>query len=414
MDCKNLEVRFLGDFSVRCDDKLIVAEGSRVTKAIMLMQFLLLNRDRVVTQEELIHILLAEEESDNPSNALKNIVYRLRKMFEAEGFIADNIVIFKKNTYSLSSDCEYKLDIETFTAQAALGASEDLSAEERLSACMSALSLYRGEFLPKESGEMWAIPYAVSLQHQYAACLKCAYDICRQNGEYKAIYEVLNRAVSFYPYEEEMQAMRIGCLIGMKQYDKAGSEYEAVCSMLLDELGVLPGHELQEVYRQFSETDRPIEESINEVRTEISEEEYDSGAFFSNLQAFKTTYRFVVRNFERNGVSVFLILCTLRREDGTMLSRGSDLAKASQSFYEAARVSMRRGDLYTRYNPSQFLIMLTNITQENCKVVIGRIEKNFFKNIGRRNIALHCQIISAVDIDSIMRDDAFSGGRIGW
>lgn len=53
--------------------------------------------------------------------------------------------------------------------------------------------------------------------------------------------------------------------------------------------------------------------------------------------------------------------------------------EASHQLSEAIRISLRSGDFYTRYNYSQYLIMLSEIQQENCSIVSHRIDQNFQK-----------------------------------
>ena len=59
---------------------------------------------------------------------------------------------------------------------------------------------------------------------------------------------------------------------------------------------------------------------------------------------------------------------------------GTDRNKeASEALRVAICNSFRRGDFYTRYNYSQYLIMLSEIQQENCSIVSHRIDQNFQK-----------------------------------
>jgi len=49
--------------------------------------------------------------------------------------------------------------------------------------------------------------------------------------------------------------------------------------------------------------------------------------------------------------------------------------------------SLRKGDLFTRYSPSQYMLMLYSLTYEDCKMLINKImhsldSKNLAKIIG--------------------------------
>ena len=83
---------------------------------------------------------------------------------------------------------------------------------------------------------------------------------------------------------------------------------------------------------------------------------------------------------ERNGISVYIMLCTLTDKNGEILMGTDRNKEASKALKIAICNSLRRGDFYTRYNESQFLIMLSGTTLENCQVISARIDRNFRKD----------------------------------
>ena len=89
-------VRMLGGFSVYYGERPIVSERSRNSKVTQLLEYLLMNRRRGVPQEELIEVLLAGEESESPANVLKNLIYRLRKLFIASEGVAGKQPLHKE------------------------------------------------------------------------------------------------------------------------------------------------------------------------------------------------------------------------------------------------------------------------------------------------------------------------------
>ena len=74
------------------------------------------------------------------------------------------------------------------------------------------------------------------------------------------------------------------------------------------------------------------------------------------------------------------MLCTLKNTKDKVCGNeeGKD-REVSHLLSEAIRTSLRSGDFYTRYNYSQYLIMLSEIQQENCAIVSHRIDQNFQK-----------------------------------
>lgn len=397
-----LQVEMFGRFHVAIENNVIVNESSRNTKATALLAYLLYNKDRCLTQEELINVLQLSGESENPYNVLKNIVYRLRKMFDVPQANGCCIISFKKGSYSLSNEINYNIDFENFCTLISKIRECNVKSDECLADCMEAIALYKGDFLPKQSAEMWAVGAAVRFQKDYIYTLRKAYAILSHRSSQEMLLDELNRAVYMYPYEESLHAKRINCLTKLGQYEQAVEEYNNVCDMLRSELGVNPSEELRIAYNNISENIIMQTASIDEARDNISEKTSGDGAYYCNLESFASTFRYIVRNFERTGQSVYLLLCTLRDKQGNELKRGAELTQACDSFLSAADSSMRRGDIYTRYSPSQFLVMLPNINRENCNIVIDRIQKKFYKTPSKSKTTLRCQILPAVDMGDII------------
>ncbi len=77
-----------------------------------------------------------------------------------------------------------------------------------------------------------------------------------------------------------------------------------------------------------------------------------------------------------------------------MTDESEALKEVSEILRAAVQESLRRGDVFTRYNQKQYLIMLIGIREEVCSIVTGRIDYNFRKNCSNRNLKLNFHISS--------------------
>ncbi len=80
-----LEVNLSGRFNARLDQVPLFKNAERSRQVISLFVFLLLHRFENISQERLIEAMWPDDESDDPVNALKNLVYRLRKVISSHG-----------------------------------------------------------------------------------------------------------------------------------------------------------------------------------------------------------------------------------------------------------------------------------------------------------------------------------------
>ena len=72
---------------------------------------------------------------------------------------------------------------------------------------------------------------------------------------------------------------------------------------------------------------------------------------------FRDIYQLERRAIERTGDSIFLCLLTLYEEEGSE-AKSYFLKRAMEHLDDAIAASLRRGDVYTRYSVSQYLILL--------------------------------------------------------
>jgi len=131
-----------------------------------------------------------------------------------------------------------------------------------------------------------------------------------------------------------------------------------------------------------------------EVQVELDEKEFLHGAFFCQYPSFIDSYRMMGRMMERSGQSVYLLMCTLNDKKGQLSDESEALKELSDLLHDSIQESLRRGDVFTRYNLKQYLVMVVGIREEECSIVTGRIDHNFRKKCSNRNIKLNFHISS--------------------
>ena len=151
-DIPVLQVKMFGGFQVTCGEHVIVSPETRNSKVIQLLQYLLCNRGKMILQEELIDALLHDDYGSNPVGTLKNIVYRLRKLFIGAE-LDKSCILYNKNRYGFSPDIPCEIDAEQFFAIVRRVRHAQLDDETRFALCMEAAGLYKSDFLARSSSE---------------------------------------------------------------------------------------------------------------------------------------------------------------------------------------------------------------------------------------------------------------------
>lgn len=397
MDRINFKIQMLGDFSVTCNGNILVSENNRNNKVIHLFQYLLINHGHPVRQDELIsRLFLDAEDYESPAHTLKNIVYRLRKYLKDNGLPDREYIFYRKGAYGLSDDIELLIDVEMFEnhVQNAHAAADP---DEKLENCIAAITLYDGDFLPKSSDMFWVAPRSLHYQQELRYCVDTMYEILCGRGDQAAMLEMLEKALYLYPYEEHFHALRISCLYQTGRIKEAVREYDFATTLLFDELGVNPSAEMLGLYEQITQTLHTQADSINDILEDLNENIMEDGAYYCNFQVFSNIYRIVVRHSQRSGRSAFVVLIDF---EGSEEMRNGKKQTISSALFNAIKMSLRRGDVFARYSPAQFIVLLMDINQENCKKVTSRISDSFYKQTKSRRFTW--KTASAIDVDRVM------------
>ena len=267
----------------------------------------------------------------------------------------------KGGSYYWTSEIPYELDAHQFE-ELLKKAEKENDPEKKKSYIEEACELYRGEFLPQLGAEEWAVVL---------------------NVYYKKLYHCAEKAAIIYPLED-WQIWQMDSLIAMDRQDEAMVLYETTTELLYKELGLTPSDQMKERFRQLEVYQHDKADHVNEIQEGLNQREKDDGAFFCSYLSFMEGYRYVRRVIERSGQSAYLLLCTMTDGKGVPLEKGERLGKVAEELEQAIRNSLRRGDMFTRYSDNQFLMLLLGIRQEDCAIVVERIN-GYFEKASRKN-----------------------------
>ena len=105
-----LTVYTLGKFLIS-DGVVLLNEGNIHSNMISkLFTYMLLHRDKTLATEDISAALWVDDGTENPSNALKNLMYRLRKALN-ENFGENDYIITNRGYYKWNPAIKVVLDI---------------------------------------------------------------------------------------------------------------------------------------------------------------------------------------------------------------------------------------------------------------------------------------------------------------
>ena len=175
-----LKVQMLGGFALRMNGQELLDTDTRSKKAWILLAYLICQREYTVSQKKLIDLLWGEEpNSVNPENALRITMHRTRALLEQfSPEIGRSMIQRRRGGYQWGVPVE-EVDAEVFER---LCRQKAENPQQRLSNLLEALAIYKGDFLPRQSAEVWVIPISTYLHNLYLSSAREAVDLLSEQG----------------------------------------------------------------------------------------------------------------------------------------------------------------------------------------------------------------------------------------
>ncbi len=386
-----LTVRMFGEFQMTNQDGVLNAEVIRSEMLTRLLTYMICNRNKSVTAQELIEFLWAEKESDNPAGALKNLMYRLRNLLK-KTWGAYDFIQTGKGTYQWNPEIILHVDMEEFEL-CCKNTGEDI--EEQLAMSRRAFSLYQGPLLPELSGEYWVISMSTYYQSMYLKLVKHFAKLLEEQKNFVEEEEVCRKAIQLEPLDEEIHCFLMRAMIAENKHKMAVEHYQETVKYLYDTLGVRPSEELQELYENMQKIQHDHESNIDIIQEDLKEKNLPTGAFLCEYGVFRKIYALESRSTSRMGISVHLSLVSMHLNfqsysDGEIQH---DKMKEGVALLEETLLrGLRASDVICRYSVNQFLVMLPACQYEDAKMVMNRLKNMFYRSGKMKDVILQYSI----------------------
>lgn len=393
-------VQMLGQFSITRNGISLGDGENRSRKVWTLIEYLIANRNKTVSQDALYEVLWGyDEESENPASALKNLVYRARKLLSVlvKGEKLD-LIILDGNTYTFNKNIKIEVDAEVF--ESLIQEDENQSGELRIENLEKAVGLYKGEFLPKSSNCDWVVSKSVFYMTLYIKCIGSLSQLLWENEKFFQAVSICEKAVELYPLEETLHRFLLISYINSKENNKALNHFTKLADIFYKELGVNVSDSIRSLYPKIIDNINVVEKDICSIKESLQEFYGESGALYCEYEVFKNLYRAQASSIVRTGQAIQLALVTLTDIDGKTPS--SETLKTSMGYLKDAILSsLRRGDTVSSYSTAQFVMLLPLTTYENCGIISKRIEENFKKLYKKNDVILNVTIRSVAPTENL-------------
>ncbi|MCL1858672.1 MAG: winged helix-turn-helix domain-containing protein [Oscillospiraceae bacterium] len=386
----------LGRFEIYSKGVKITENSKRSIRVWNLFKYILSHKNKMLSAGELIDIIWGEDSCENPEKALQNLIYRLRNYLSLT-VKADDLILFNQGCYKWNEKFPVWTDCDAMTEYIEKGKELMKSSPYDARQCFEkAIELYNGDFLSDIIYDIWVLPIRTTYKKKYSDCIALFLELLDKSGDFEAVIRVCNDFFKHEFLDEKSNLYFLRAMVSLNRKQEAQKHYDRMAEIMYRELGVNPSYLFADVLKQARETPLKTEmtnidlEFINDI---LWKDERTSGAFQCDKDTFIAISKIMLRNLERSGLSIMMVLATFAE---SRLSDPDEKEKMLHIIEEARRKfvqAFRRGDIVCHWNPKQILIMLTNLTFEDAEIAMKRINKKIEDEILSERYVINYKII---------------------
>lgn len=384
---EKLVITTFGEFSISYGDKTITERSKRSKKMWTLLQFMIANHNRTISQSELINLLWANKNSENPVGALKTSLHRLRACLSELGLPEDKeIIINSMGSYAFNNSLECEIDFDSFEALYKRSVAAQ-SEKEKTNICLEAIELYKGDFLNRSRDDNWVTPLTAYYHSLYVRIVRELIETMYKHGYYSDLVSICRKAITIEDLDDFIHYYYIKGLFETGDKATAKAHYAYVMDLFYNKHGINPSPEFVSLYEQTVKDDRSYNVNFGILKGQLDDAGDEAGAFYCEFPFFKHVYQLEVRDAIRSDRPTHLCLITAVSKDQEELEPKA-LNRVTSKLSECIKGSLRSRDVFSRYSASQFVLLLTNTSKEQAEMVLNRILKKFKKENPKLNCAL--------------------------
>jgi DNA-binding SARP family transcriptional activator len=241
-----LEIRLLGPLEVVDGDRVLTPHRQ---KPRALLAVLALRAGRHVSKDLLVELIWGQDPPRRAMDALENYVSQLRKL------IGRDAIETRAGAYRLTASPE-QVDVTRF--EQLIAQARGAGDEERAERIRAALTLFRGPPLADLAYEPFAATEIGRLEELELTAREDFVDAELELGRHTDVIPELEVLIAGHPYRERPRAQLMLALYRAGRQAEALEAFHEARRLLVDELGLEPGAELQELERAILRQDESL------------------------------------------------------------------------------------------------------------------------------------------------------------
>lgn len=371
-----IQVYLLGQFQILVDGTDIIPMLGNSKKKLALIQYLLLHQDTTISNSNLFEHIWPGEYNSNPESSLKTLVSRLRRQLKSVN--ADNLIITKQGSYVWNSALDICNDVDEFQTLCHKASLFTKLTPETEEAFNRIIELYQGDLLHGYDSESWIVPKSMYFHNMYLTTVYSYLDLLKADGRYNNIMLTSRKALQIDQFDSKLNLALMTAMLELGMKSDAMNHYNYTVNLHYTQLGITPSSEILAFYKNLVKADHDSNTSLDMICKELMQEASEPTAFICEYSIFKDIYKLNMRNMERLNITIFLGLVTLLPIDINAEKKPERRNEVMDKLMTTLKYNLRKGDVISRYGPSQVAILLPAMNQEGGNIALERVKQTFY------------------------------------
>lgn len=247
----DIAARVLGPLELTVAGMRVLRWSSLKARAVF--QYLLLHHDRPVRREVLMELEWPNHSHSSARNNLNVALCSLRNTLDWRGLEVP-AVLHREGCYLLNPELTWWTDYGEFRSEIrdAQHARQAGRTQQVLSACHSAVQLYRGPLFEDDLDGDWYLPERRNVKDLYLQALEYLAEIYCESGQLALAVEYGQQAINVDPCYEAAHRLLMRCFAQQHQQQLVSRQYRLCAAALQDELDVSPTMETVQLFRTLT------------------------------------------------------------------------------------------------------------------------------------------------------------------
>lgn len=397
------QMKLFGFFRMTRKGQMLDEGSIHSTILIKLLVYMLLHRDRALTNIELEKYLWKPQEIENPADALKNLMYRLRKALQT-AFGEGDYILTGRGNYRWNPAYAVELDTEMFEKLYERVKESRDDVPERLKNLEAAAELYKGMFLANIENDYWVSNMGMMYQTHYLYMMEQILVHYWNQEDYVAVEYWSSKALEHDAYDETMNLYKVKALLRQDKLHQAEVYYRALEQSVKSSLGASGSSLLRNLQRELRLEEKSNQISRQDLQRIVAEKVkmMDQKAIICDFEEFRFLYALQARRNKRRQEEGYTILITVALQEDPEI-RMDDVEDYMMKFAMdgAKKVllnHLREFDVVAQCSNSQYIVMLDRCSYNNSIKVAQRILKLYEGTASNHFVKLY------IDIQKIVTD----------